>query len=65
MNSQENSHWQISEYFHVTCFLRVFIIQFASLVSLADTQMGEEVDKEWAIEILTELVENKPGNNKK
>ena len=65
MNSQENSQWQISEYFYVTCFLRVLVIQFASLVSVSDAQMGEEVDKEWTIEILTELVENKPGKNKK
>ena len=64
MNGQENSQWQISEYFCVTCFLRVLVIQFASLVSVADTQVGEEVNKEWPIEILTELVENKPGNKK-
>ena len=47
---------------YVTCLLRVLVIQFAALLCVADAQVSQEVNKERTIEILAELVENKPGN---
>ena len=49
----------------VTCLLRVLIVQFAPLVSVPDAQVGQEVHKERTVEILAELVENKPGNKER
>ena len=48
----------------VTCLLRILIIQFPPLVSVADAQVSQEVNKERTVEILAELVENKPANRK-
>ena len=46
----------------VTCLLRILIIQFSPLVSVADAQVSQEVNKERTVEILAELIENKPAN---
>ena len=48
----------------VTCLLRILIIQFSPLFSVADAQVSQEVNKERTVEILAELVENKPANRK-
>ena len=48
----------------VTCLLRVLIVKFSPLVSVADAQVSQEVNKERTVEILAELVKNKPANRK-
>ena len=48
----------------VTCLLRILIIQFSPLFSVADAQVSQEVNKERTVEILAELVKNKPANRK-
>ena len=48
----------------VTCLLRILIIQFSPLFSVADAQVSQEVNKERTVEILAELIENKPANRK-
>ena len=47
----------------VTCLLRILIIQFSPLFSVADAQVSQEVNKERTVEILAELIENKPANS--
>ena len=49
----------------ITCLLRVLVVQFSPRFSVADTQVGEEVHKERTVEILAELVENKPRNKER
>ena len=43
-----------------TCFLRILFIQFAPRLSVPDTEMSQEVNKERSVEILAQLVQNKP-----
>ena len=49
----------------ITCLLRILVVKFPSLVSVADAQVGQEVNKERTVKILAELIENKPGEKKK
>ena len=44
----------------VFSFLRLLFIQFSSLFSVSDTQVGQEVNKERSVQILAQLIEDKP-----
>ena len=43
-----------------TCFLRILLVQFAALVGVADTQVRQEVNEERTVEVLAQLVQDKP-----
>ena len=46
----------------VTCLLRVLFVQFSPLVSVADAEVSEEINEEGTVEILAQLIEDKPEN---
>ena len=43
-----------------TCLLRVLLVQFAALVGVADAEVRQEVNEEWTVEVLAQLVQDKP-----
>ena len=43
-----------------TCFLRVLLVQFAALVGVADAEVRQEVNEERTVEVLAQLVQDKP-----
>lgn len=43
-----------------TCLLRVLLVQFAALVGVADAEVRQEVNEERTVEVLAQLVQDKP-----
>ena len=43
-----------------TCFLWVLFVQFAALVGVADAEVRQEVNEERTVEVLAQLVQDKP-----
>ena len=43
-----------------TCFLRILLVQFAALVGVADAEVRQEVNEERTVEVLAQLVQDKP-----
>ena len=43
-----------------TCFLRILFVQFAALVGVADAEVRQEVNEERTVEVLAQLVQDKP-----
>ena len=43
-----------------TCLLRVLLVELAALVGVADAEVRQEVDEERTVEVLAQLVQDKP-----